>query len=393
MAIIVAGIGLVQTELTHTDTVVVQAYTAQINTLQYILGKDSSTITAADAAAVGQAITNLQSLAQSGIPVTHTGPNGTPQTLTYRFTQDMARQSDLVIRSMMAAGIVPGSTPTVNQIKAWQDLGVEGINLVVNRAQMADETNRSLQALIETEYIRTGNDVLAEQLEALNIAMSATKKIIETLTDIQSIRNLLKPENRSAINLSALPSGNLQAAQEAYNQAASAAYGQPISPVVDYGNRNVQDVIGQMLKDRATLAQQLSELDRIQPPTLDSTGMAIRDPNTLQGKISGVLSDMTFYWSGGTMDSSITQSGLEAWLIDNLDKHLPKDSPSVVGLAGKIQQTIDGAIQAATNLNDTQKEEFRRYMFVFEEFYKSASAMMSQINQILASMAQNIAGR
>ncbi len=77
---------------------------------------------------------------------------------------------------------------------------------------------------------------------------------------------------------------------------------------------------------------------------------------------------MTYYFSGGTMDSSITQSGLEAWLIDNLDKHLPKDSPSVVGLAGKIQQTVDGAIQAATNLNDTQKEEFRRYMFVFENF-------------------------
>ncbi len=66
MAIVVAGIGLVQTQLTETDTVVVQAYKAQIDTLQFILGKDSSTITAADAAAVGQAITTLQSLAQTG---------------------------------------------------------------------------------------------------------------------------------------------------------------------------------------------------------------------------------------------------------------------------------------------------------------------------------------
>ncbi len=87
--------------------------------------------------------------------MTRTGPDGKPQTLTYRFTQDMARQTDLVIRSMMAAGITPGSTPTVNQIKAWQDLGVEGINLVVNRAQLAVDTNRSLQALIETEYVKT----------------------------------------------------------------------------------------------------------------------------------------------------------------------------------------------------------------------------------------------
>lgn len=390
MSMIVAGVGLVPTQLTHTDTQVVNAYHNQVNTLQFILAKDPNTLTAADAAALGEAVSALQQLAQSGIAVTHDGPDGEPQTLQYYMTADMARQTDLLLRSMMAAGLTPGATPSVTQIKRWQDLGVEGINLVVNRAQIAVDTNRSLQALIETEYISTANDVLAEQLTGLQTAMSTTQAIIRTLTDLQNVRNLLAPEPRSGVNLSSLPSGT-QAAQEAYNQQASAAFGQPLSPIVNYGNRTPQDVMAQVQKDREQLAAELTALDRISPPQIDSVGKAIYDPNTLQGKIAGVLSDMQSYLSGG-VGSGISQSGLEAWLIDNMDKHLPKDSPSIVNLAGKIQQTFDGAIQAATNLNDTQKEEFRRYMFVFEEFYKSASAIMSQLNQILATMARNIAG-
>ena len=207
MSMIVAGVGLVPTELTETDSVVVHAYQAQVTILQNILSKGPNTLTAADANSASQALINLQSLASSGLPATHNNADGVPTTQTYRMTADMARQTDLLFRSMMAAGIAPGSSISVTQLQRWQDLGVEGIQVVVGRAMDAIDTNRSLQALIETEYIATGNDVLAAQLTGLQTAMSTTQAIIGTLTDIQAIRNKLAPEHRSGFSVSSIGGG------------------------------------------------------------------------------------------------------------------------------------------------------------------------------------------
>ena len=46
---------------------------------------------------------------------------------------------------------------------------------------------------------------------------------------------------------------------------------------------------------------------------------------------------------------------------------------------------------AASNLNDEQKEDLRRLLFLFEEFYKSASALLAKITQLIEKIGQNIA--
>lgn len=58
--------------------------------------------------------------------------------------------------------------------------------------------------------------------------------------------------------------------------------------------------------------------------------------------------------------------------------------------AGTFQQNITFAITAGQSFNDTQKEKVRRYMFVFEEYYKSASSMLQKISQLIEKMAQGI---
>lgn len=54
------------------------------------------------------------------------------------------------------------------------------------------------------------------------------------------------------------------------------------------------------------------------------------------------------------------------------------------------QRHLNTAVVAAQSLNDSQKEELRRRMFEFEEFYKSASSLISKITQIIEKLAQNI---
>jgi hypothetical protein len=48
------------------------------------------------------------------------------------------------------------------------------------------------------------------------------------------------------------------------------------------------------------------------------------------------------------------------------------------------------AITSAQGLNDTQTEQVRQYMFIFEEYYKSASALLNAITQIIQKFAQGI---
>jgi len=60
--------------------------------------------------------------------------------------------------------------------------------------------------------------------------------------------------------------------------------------------------------------------------------------------------------------------------------------------SGNFQRNLTGAITAAQNLNDTQKEDLRRFMYLFEQFYKSASAILQAIDRMVNKMAQNIKG-
>lgn len=58
--------------------------------------------------------------------------------------------------------------------------------------------------------------------------------------------------------------------------------------------------------------------------------------------------------------------------------------------SGQIQQNITLAITAAQGLNDTQTTQVKSFMFTFEEYYKSAAALLSKISQIIEKFAQGI---
>lgn len=75
------------------------------------------------------------------------------------------------------------------------------------------------------------------------------------------------------------------------------------------------------------------------------------------------------------------------WIMDNYQSFNTPDAT----LAGAYQQNITSAITASQALNDTQKETVRNNLFLFEEFYKSASTVLTMLNQIITKMGQNIA--
>jgi hypothetical protein len=63
-----------------------------------------------------------------------------------------------------------------------------------------------------------------------------------------------------------------------------------------------------------------------------------------------------------------------------------------IGNEGNYQRHMNDAITASQAFNDTERENLRRVMFVYEEFYKSATAMLDKLNTIIEKMGSAIKG-
>ncbi len=372
LPILIDGLGMVNVDHDTTQDVV-NVYDTNFAVVQAIFHKPSTSITAADAAALNGALANLLALAQNGIAQSPSAslPGVTPGPSLV--TSDMGRQIDLLVRSLSSVGVAPGGAD-VNGILRWQDL--TGLGQIIDLGAGAGDRNRSLQALLELEYVGVGNQVLGDQLDSLYQAMTTTQQALQTLTMLQSVHNQVKPEPRETI--SSVPGD-----EDEYNSLADSLYKQPIALVVNYAGQNPQDLIQQVTQLRKALASELAKLDQLNPPTLVS-GVAQRDPSSLGGAIANILTDMQ-----AKFGSNINQSELEAWILDGYSSS-GFASDAVPANQGAIQKNLDAALLAGTNLNDMQKQNFQRYLFVFQEFYQSASSMLTTITQDIKQMAQNI---
>ena len=146
-----------------------------------------------------------------------------------------------------------------------------------------------------------------------------------------------------------------------------------------------------LIRIREALNAEIQALAPLTPPL--ASGDA--DPNTLLAKLLAVVADLnsSFTTTGTSTGSPITKNstnqeailGLKSWMIDNYNS---ADGSLQTGL---YQQNLQFAITAGQSLNDTQNESIRRFLFIFEEYYKSASAILQQITQILQRIAQNVA--
>ncbi|MCB1118395.1 MAG: hypothetical protein KDK65_00385 [Chlamydiia bacterium] len=120
--------------------------------------------------------------------------------------------------------------------------------------------------------------------------------------------------------------------------------------------------------------------------------------SSIWGLIQQVIADLDKYYTfnGGIISSGIARedrlSGFVRWIIDNYDKSITTENAGEAGPPppGSIQEKISFAIQSAQTFNDKQKTEVKQFMFIFEEYYKSASAILLKITQLIEKIAQSI---
>jgi hypothetical protein len=106
--------------------------------------------------------------------------------------------------------------------------------------------------------------------------------------------------------------------------------------------------------------------------------------STLITSLQQIQSDMM----GGNSSTAVTTTlqldqNITNWLEDNMG------NPSAT-TSGNYQTDITNSINDASQINQTQQNTLQQYTFVFQEFYESASSIMSQLNQLLNDVEQNI---
>lgn len=142
----------------------------------------------------------------------------------------------------------------------------------------------------------------------------------------------------------------------------------------------------QMTRQRGSLSALLVSLASTTPASV------LNDPlkrsQALIGQVSAVYSDLVNNLGSvvSTSPVSTAKVGIRSWIMDNYQTFASSSATS----AGKIQQNLTNAITSAQSTNDTQKEDVRNSLLVFEEYYKSAAAVLTQLNQLITKMAQGI---
>lgn len=315
-----------------------------------------------------------------------------------------------------------------------------GSTIILSPSAASAVNSHTLQNLIEVSYIRTANEVLYQGFNGLDKAITTSTNTLNTLQKIQTLHNAVAVKSLSAFPFHYESSyGSRDDYMREYNRLASAYYGQPIIPDFIFRSAAAQGLDGtgrllysnfaQYASDMKVARMQLSDNVHMLSGQLSPTDLA--NPNSLYATAKKVLNDMpplttpggpnyvdAKLWAldgysisngqdlaqtapqllsgstgritpGGVIINPLNSSGI---LVNPLGSGYlgSQASRNNAALAGNIQQNITFAITAAQSLNDTQKEKVRQFLFIFEEYYKSASIILSTITRIIEKMAQGL---
>lgn len=224
--------------------------------------------------------------------------------------------------------------------------------------------------------------------------------VLSTLTDVPTTVN----QKDTAITLtSTITVGNRDEYIKAYNLLGSAFYSAPIDPYFAI-------TLPGALTATPILATTSAEFFNAVPPTDPAVIAAFNDFKaqlaTSKTAIAGLittLSGVTPLTPAGEIDPTTLLAKLRivyaelpsgsfascrAWVLDSYTTH----GSSAVVKAGGLQQHITNAITAGESLNSSQNSAVRRYMFIFEQYYQSASSVMSALNQAMLSISRKLSG-
>lgn len=413
---IITGIGPVKKIiLDYTSPGVANRYQELMAELLAIFNKtgktpgDPNTLTPDDYKKVLDVIAQFQDLGQNGLvgSVNPKDPSA-PQRIFY-MSGAMIDQLDQLMKSLEATGIkfpealnVTDPLQQIQALQAWQSLSSFGIQELLTKgvATVVLSATRSLQSLVELEYVKLGNQIIFENLTSLEQALRNTQGILDTLNNVQSSKNLIgaslgfkDPTNPNSPVYKSFNSflwghfpnfGSLSVdGQRAAYQTAGSIFFTQINP-------NAQGTVTDaknLLISKGKLYQQIAALESASPSNNRNVkGTLAFELFQVAKNISAIMVDDNGVPLSLGSDPNQMTKHLNLWIIDN------GSAKGSLTQSGDIQTNITNAVTAAQSLSDQQQQAVNRYLFIFQEFYTSASNILQTLTQLIRKFAQGAAG-
>lgn len=442
LAVSVGGT-FVQTQMEYTSSVISNFYIEQLNPFITILNTDTTAVpptplTTQNVTDALNAINGFNQLMTQGYVDPTTG-------LPTYMTTGMAQSLNQLLLSLQSVGF-PTSTTNVNSLSSaqlqtylsalqtWRDQSIESptiTNIAAAAQSSALAAKHTLQSLVEVGFVSQGETILANTLSSLQGALSTTQQALQTLTKLQNFTAQYLITNSHSAMQNRTFAGNFQynvsggnggistvsAYIGNYQTVASAFYDPGILPQLNFdpisNSSESLTVASQLLSIKSALNSEIIALSaetsagtRSNPnslyatlktvysgitsnfgsPDLNNTGQMISGLLNYFGDNGGIIINTSYNNPGGFLNASLTK--VDSTLASYGTSYLyAAKNPTA---KGDIQNNLQIAISANENLNDSQKQKIQNYLFIFQEFYTAASAVLSTLTQAITTMAQNM---
>jgi hypothetical protein len=341
------------------------------------------------AALMQAAVTNLINLARDGVtqrinpnePASDTNP-----VTQYYLTKQMGDSLGPVFQLLKEAGatiITTTNPPTVSisadQLRKFLDLSLttpDVANLVGTAQNATDYATSTFQAMIELIYCGTANTVLEGSLQNQQQALQIAQDTESTLNSVQSTHNEVSLTSNPSLITN--PSTNVPSDWTAAYEASLESALAPIGIYITSPN-----AMSDLMNEQAALHKELTTLATV----------AGTDSDIYQ-RVQAVSHDIDTALAGGV-------TGVAAWFADGWSEDksggATKTPQNQVGTgssasSGEIQNNINLALSSCQSFNNTQTQEVSRQLFVFEQYYTSASSMLTDLSGIIERIGQRCSG-
>ncbi|MBS0634106.1 MAG: hypothetical protein JSR37_01415 [Verrucomicrobia bacterium] len=352
-------------------------------------------------------------------------PSNTGVPLTTTMDQYMAQGLDKLIRALRAAGWDPISDPTntparlataqaaIAQVTGTSTASIYGLTGILSSAASAaaqahlvgaaaNTDSMSIQQVLMVDYVSRGNEILFNEMALLKDAVDANQVALSYLNSLQDLMNQKDPQ-KFIMQLQELNNVNVNTTspQEQFNAFEKATYDQSLSTLSRLGTESAVAYTA-YFNNLATGAPIPADAQLAASAFEDLTNAT----NTIAGySVTNILANLDYLigeigGKGGSPASGLIQalntvrndfqglSNTPANQLSAIQNWIQDAQPSD---QGGFQRNLSNAIVSSQSFNDTERENLREVMFVFEEFYKSASGLLSRLTQLLEKMADGIA--
>ena len=392
-------------------------YQNLLNQLQ-ALGNSTGTFTAADLNNFNNTMLGLKAM----LTGQSAGPNGNLFFLDSPITGQMAQGIISLLELNKSLNLNVELDPSflttttaglgdINQLTQWRDLYNLGLNTTIHAVQVgASGASTTLQALVQLEYVQNGNNQIYNQLSSLNQAMTATQQALTLLENLQLVKNRATVIQNITTALSAWGAGTPIGNPLAQNQPSIVSLLLAITKVGTnsakflpgiYRNTTTGEVGQLKITSDATFASDLISqgpalITQLQQ-TISSLSILIpsgTNPPSLVDQLTTILNDIQTGQPG--VANQTIQQKFAWWLLDNYNNGAASVSVPGIGTmsnfsninSGNYQRDLISATTSAQTLNSSQNTQLQQTVFIFQEFYKSASDILQSINNILTQMGQ-----